>query len=136
MKPINRRDFIRTTSWPVLPFPYCLQKVVFGKSNSKLRLGFIGTGLRGQGLLSLALKRDDTEVPAICDIQQVMLDGALRQFDKAEKPHPTIYDAGDFAYRELLAREDIDAVIIATPWRWHFKWLWMHWMQANMWVAR
>lgn len=121
MKSINRRDFIRTTSLAGAAFSVLPSKVVFGKSNSKLRLGFIGTGLRGQGLLSLALKRDDTEVPAICDVQQVMIDGALRQFDKAEKSHPTIYDAGDYAYRELLAREDIDAVIIATPWRWHFQ---------------
>lgn len=120
MKSINRRDFIRTTSLAGAAFSVLPSKVVFGKSNSKLRLGFIGTGLRGQGLLSLALNRDDTEVPAICDIQQVMIDGALRQFDKAEKPHPTIYDAGDYAYRELLAREDIDAVVIATPWRWHY----------------
>jgi predicted dehydrogenase len=120
MKPINRRDFIRTTSLAGAAFSILPSKVVFGKSNSKLRLGFIGTGLRGQGLLNLALKRDDTEVTAICDIQQVMIDGALRQFDKAEKSHPAIYDSGEYAYRELLAREDIDAVIIATPWRWHY----------------
>jgi predicted dehydrogenase len=120
MKPINRRDFIRTTSLAGAAFSILPSKVVFGKSNSKLRLGFIGTGLRGQGLLNLALKREDTEVTAICDIQQVMIDGALRQFDKAEKSHPAIYDSGEYAYRELLAREDIDAVIIATPWRWHY----------------
>jgi predicted dehydrogenase len=120
MKPINRRDFIRTTSLAGAAFSVMPSKVVFGKSNSKLRLGFIGTGLRGQGLLSLALNRDDTEVNAICDIQQVMIDGALQQFDKAEKPSPAIYDSGEYAYRELLAREDIDAVIIATPWRWHY----------------
>lgn len=120
MHPINRRDFLRTTSLAGAAFTFIPSKVVFGKPNSKLRLGIIGTGLRGQELLRLSLQREDTEVPAICDIQQVMVDAALRLYDRAGKPHPQVYQKGDYAYRELLAREDIDAVVIATPWEWHY----------------
>ena len=48
------------------------------KSNSgakdKVRIGFIGTGLRGQWLLDLASKRDDVLIPAICDIDNQMIE--------------------------------------------------------------
>ena len=41
--------------------------------DSKLRLGIIGVGFRGQGHLTLALQRNDIEVIALCDVQQRMI---------------------------------------------------------------
>ncbi len=117
---MNRANFLKMTALAGTAFTVLPSKVVFGKPNTKLNIGIIGTGLRGQELLRLSLQRNDTDVTAICDIQQVMIESALRLFDKAGKPKPEIYDDGDYAYRELLARKDIDAVIIATPWEWHF----------------
>lgn len=117
---MKRVDFIKLSAAAGTAFSVLPSKVIFGSPNARLRIGLIGTGLRGQELLRLSLQRDDTEVPAICDIQQVMINSALRLYDKAEKPHPDIYSNGEYAYRELLARKDIDAVIIATPWEWHF----------------
>lgn len=117
---MNRANFLKMSALAGTAFTVLPSKVVFGSPNSKLSIGIIGTGLRGQELLRLSLQRNDTDVTAICDIQQVMIESALRLFDKAGKPKPEIYDNGDYAYRELLARKDIDAVIIATPWEWHF----------------
>ncbi|MCK9449042.1 MAG: Gfo/Idh/MocA family oxidoreductase [Bacteroidales bacterium] len=117
---MKRSEFIKLGALVSAAFTVLPSKVVFGSPNGKLRLGVIGTGLRGQELLRLSLQREDTEVPAICDIQPVMIESALRLYDKANKPHPVIYSKGDYAYRELLARKDIDAVIIATPWEWHY----------------
>jgi predicted dehydrogenase len=117
---MKRADFLKVSAAAATAFSVMPSKVIFGNPNGKLRIGVIGTGLRGQELLRLSLQRDDTEVPAICDIQQVMINSALRLYDKAEKPHPDIYSNGKYAYRELLARKDIDAVIIATPWEWHY----------------
>lgn len=117
---MKRADFLKVSAATAAAFSVIPSKVIFGNPNGKLRIGVIGTGLRGQELLRLSLQRDDTEVPAICDIQQVMINSALHLYDKAQKPHPDIYSNGEYAYRELLARKDIDAVIIATPWEWHY----------------
>lgn len=88
----------------------------------RLRLGLIGTGMRGQVLLKELLRRDDVEVAALCDIEPIMLGRALAMVDKHKKAKPQTYgENGDgFAYRKLLEREKgLDGVIIATPWELH-----------------
>lgn len=117
---MKRSEFLKLSAFTGAAFTILPSGLVFGNSNSKLRMGFIGTGLRGQELLRLSLQRDDTDVVAICDIQQVMIDRALRLYDKANKPHPVIYSKNEYSYRDLLARKDIDAVVISTPWEWHY----------------
>ncbi len=90
-----------------------------GGGASTLKLGIIGTGLRGQVHLDELLKRPDVDVAALCDIDSYMLNAALAQCARAEKPAPTTYGGSDAAWRDMLAREALDAVIIATPWEWH-----------------
>ena len=93
----------------------------FGAARERLRIGMIGTGMRGQVLLAELLKRDDVEVAALCDIEPVTLARALAQVDKAGKPRPQAYgeDRDPHAYRRLLDAGKLDGVIIATPWEWH-----------------
>jgi len=94
----------------------------FGKSRrpgDKLKLGIIGTGLRGQNHLQNLLQRDDVTVTAICDIEQYMLDSALKDIAAAGKPKPRVFTGSDHAYEQLLSKAGVDAVIIATPWEWH-----------------
>lgn len=117
---MNRSTFLKMSALAGTAFTVMPSKIVFGSPSSKLRLAFIGTGLRGQDLLRLTLQRKDTEVTAICDIQQLMLDDALRLFEKSGQPKPKIYTGSDIIYKELLQNEKIDAVIIATPWEWHY----------------
>lgn len=50
---------------------------------AKARIGFIGVGLRGQDHLELALRRDDVDVIAICDIQQTMIDASIELIKKS-----------------------------------------------------
>ena len=88
-------------------------------ADTKLRLGFIGVGFRGQGHLGLALRRDDVEVVAICDVQQRMMDMALARVAKSGKPRPQVILDGPQGYKKLLENKNIDAVIISTPWEWH-----------------
>lgn len=88
-------------------------------ADRKVRLGFIGTGLRGQSHLALALRRPDTEVAAICDVDDKMLQRATDILKKAGKPLPKVFTGDNYAYRKLLELKDLDAVIIATPWEWH-----------------
>lgn len=83
------------------------------------RLGFIGVGFRGEGHLALALGRPDVEVVAICDVDDTMLKRAHDIIARSGKPAPKVFTGSDYAYRDLLALQNLDGVIIATPWEWH-----------------
>jgi predicted dehydrogenase len=116
----SRRNFIKTTTAAGIGISILPAHIVFAKEkNQKVRLGFIGVGLRGQNHLDLALRRADCEVVAICDIQQVMLDKSLDMIKKTGKPAPQVFKDGPYDYRRMLENKDIDAVIISTPWEWH-----------------
>lgn len=88
---------------------------------SKLRLGMIGTGMRGQVLLRELVRRDDVDVVALCDIEPFMLGRAVNMVTKAGRARPALFgengDAHD--YRRMLDSGKLDGVIIATPWEWH-----------------
>ncbi|MBX3692980.1 Gfo/Idh/MocA family oxidoreductase [Dokdonella sp.] len=85
----------------------------------KLRVGVLGTGLRGQVHLDELLKRADVDVVALCDIEPVMLEAALKQVAGAGRRKPKVYTGSDDAWRTMLAKARLDAVIIATPWELH-----------------
>lgn len=87
----------------------------------KLRLGLIGVGLRGTNHLNNALQRDDVLITAICDIDDRRNAIALEMIDKAGMKKPKVFNQGDHAYRDLLELEEVDAVIISTPWLWHTR---------------
>jgi predicted dehydrogenase len=84
-----------------------------------LRFGFIGVGGRGTGLLQLTLALDGISVAAVCDIDPNRLAAALDLAEAAQKSRPGGFGDGPYAYRQLLARDDVDAVIIATPMQLH-----------------
>lgn len=86
----------------------------------KVRFGFIGVGERGgKTLLRLTLKLQHAEVVALCDIDQKNLELNKQQVFKATGKHPATYTGTEDAYKNMLERDDIDAIIIATPWRFH-----------------
>ncbi|MEO8475045.1 MAG: Gfo/Idh/MocA family oxidoreductase [Chryseolinea sp.] len=116
----TRREFIKASAIAGAGFTILPSNIVFSKdAETKLRLGFIGVGLRGQNHLDLALRRNDVDVVAICDVQQRMIDMSKELFTKAGKPMPQIIMDGNLGYKRLLENKNIDAVIIATPWEWH-----------------
>ena len=90
-----------------------------GDKDKKVRLGFIGVGLRGQNHLELVLERKDCVVIALADINEPNARTAQDMVVKAGGKSPFIYTKGEYDFLNLLKREDIDAVIIATPWEWH-----------------
>ncbi|MCU0420203.1 MAG: Gfo/Idh/MocA family oxidoreductase [Cyclobacteriaceae bacterium] len=116
----NRRDFLKTTATAGVGLSILPAAAIFGKDKEpRVRLGFIGVGLRGQNHLELALKRSDVEVVALCDVQPRMMDMSLKLVSEAGKPKPSVILEGPYGYRKLLDNKDIDAVIISTPWEWH-----------------
>jgi predicted dehydrogenase len=80
-------------------------------ANDRIRLGAIGTGGRCRSLLSALAKGGGNELVAVCDVYETHRGGAKQQFA------PDAKEYGD--YRQMLDRNDIDAVIIASPDHWH-----------------
>ncbi|MBM3498214.1 MAG: Gfo/Idh/MocA family oxidoreductase [Armatimonadetes bacterium] len=84
-----------------------------------LRLAVIGTGGRGTGLLRLALTFPEVQVPALCDIHEGRLNNAITLVREARGAAPEGYSRGPLDYRRLLERDDVDAVLVATPMQLH-----------------
>jgi predicted dehydrogenase len=85
----------------------------------KVRFGFIGVGMRGHELLRLLLAVEGAEALAICDVRAEAMNGAAQLVSERTGKIPALYTGSEHAYRRLLERNDLDAVIIATPWDWH-----------------
>jgi predicted dehydrogenase len=118
---MNRRKFIRQTGMASIAGAYSLSSIqAFAASQKdKVRIGIIGTGMRGQNHIEMMLERSDVDITALADPDPRMLADALALIQKAGKPIPATYPKGNYDYRNLLKRTDVDAVIIATPWEWH-----------------
>lgn len=116
---MNRRNFIKSGSLAAAATSVLPNSNVFAQEKKKIRLAFIGVGLRGRNHVALALGRDDIDVVAICDTQEEPLASCRKQFQKANKKLPKEYTGGIDAYKKLLEKEELDAVVIATPWQFH-----------------
>jgi predicted dehydrogenase len=84
-----------------------------------VRIGVVGVGNRGTGLLRNILDLPGVEVPALCDINEANLSRAQGIVQKAGKKAAEGYSRGIQDYRRMVERPDLDAVINATPWEWH-----------------
>lgn len=82
-------------------------------ANDRVRLGFIGIANRGSQLIEATLPHADADIVALCDIDENAIN--LWKGNQKLPLQPRIYKD----HRELLAQEDIDAVVIATPDHWH-----------------
>lgn len=116
---MKRRDFILAGA--ALGAASLLPSTPSWAAGRRIRLGLIGTGMRGQVLLRELVRRDDVDVVALCDIEPIMLQRAVDMVAKAGKPKPKVYgqDGDVHAYRRLLSQRGLDGVIVATPWEWH-----------------
>ncbi len=119
---MDRRDFLQKSTFAasasgILSMPSLILKKE--KPLEKVRLGFIGVGLRGRSHIEQALFRPDIEINAICDIDQAAINATLEQIKKAGKKAPATYVKGEEDFLNLVKRDDLDGVLIATPWQWH-----------------
>ncbi len=122
--PIHRRDLLKAGAGAAIGasiWPNLLKPNAEGppRPDVKVRLGFLGVGLRGTWLLGLALSRDDTEVKAVCDIVPEKVERAQAKVKEAHGNTPKGFGDGDEDFLKLVERDDLDAVVIATPWTWH-----------------
>jgi predicted dehydrogenase len=111
-KPLNRRDILKGAAFVGTAYGIGMPSRVLG-ANDKVRIGTIGVGGRGAHVTRYFSQAGEqtggVEIAAVCDVWQ------KRVSQQKEK-----YQCdGYLDYKELLARSDIDAVIIATPDHWH-----------------
>ena len=120
---LNRRRFLKTAvqAGALLAAPYVIPGAVLGKDggvlpSERITLGGIGIGNRGGYDLGCFLQEPDVRFLAICDVKAARREAVKKMADSK-------YGNQDCAmyrdFRELLARPDIDAVLIATGPNWH-----------------
>jgi predicted dehydrogenase len=119
---INRRKFISAAAGAAAMLAAAGKsqgKAVRGPLDRPVRLGFVGTGNRGTGLIETMLGVGGVEIPAICDIDTGHIQRAAGVIEKGTGRRPELYDRGPEDYRRLVERDDLDAVMTATPWELH-----------------
>jgi hypothetical protein len=125
---IKRRDFVKRAALgagammmgdAAVSKTFAYPTILKGKDDRVVRLGIIGVGGMGTNLLRSCLTMSDVQIPAICDISKKALTSALNLVEESGRKRPEGYSNGEYNYRNLINRDDIDAVIIATPWLWH-----------------
>ncbi len=118
---VTRRHFLRsnlTAALAASAFPAMVRFPLFGAEapGNRITVGCIGTGPQGRGDLGGFLGQADARVVAVCDVKKDQLELARKQVNDRYQ-NQDCATSGDF--RELLARRDLDAVLIATPDHWH-----------------
>ena len=87
----------------------------------EVRIGLIGAGSRGTGLLRRLIRIEGVAINAVSDASAENTAGAAEVCREAGLPRPDALDGegNESAYLELCDRSDVDLVLIATPWEWH-----------------
>jgi len=84
-----------------------------------VRVGFVGLGGRGTGLLNDLLHIEGVEIKALCDAREANALRAQALVEKAGQPKPDLYARRADDYRRLCDRDDLDLVYNATTWDMH-----------------
>ncbi|MBK8975623.1 MAG: Gfo/Idh/MocA family oxidoreductase [Planctomycetes bacterium] len=113
---ITRRDFVRRTGAAGLAAPLFVPASALGRGGhtppgERIRIGLLGAGPMGCSNLANCAAHDDVVVTAVCDVWKARRDAVVARHAGTAR--------GYHDHREMLARDDIDAVIVATPPHWH-----------------
>ncbi|QDT08462.1 Gfo/Idh/MocA family protein [Planctomycetes bacterium K23_9] len=137
----NRRSFLATSAGACGFAAGLASSIGSGNersSNDRINLGVIGLGSRGYNLIDEFLRLDGCRIVAVCDVDEFhhrdrawgkgIAFGripAMKKIDQAYAKQAGKVTQGGIKsysdYRELIRRDDIDAVVIATPDHWHAK---------------
>jgi predicted dehydrogenase len=126
--PTDRRRFLATAAAGIAaPFVLDTRTRAAGRQaqgpNNRINLGFIGVGIQSRGHLDWFLGNRDVQVVAVCDVHRQRRDDAVERVHRryAEARRSGAYQgcAALNDFRDLVARRDIEAVVIGTPDHWH-----------------
>ena len=136
MKKNNRREFLKLSALACAgmvigprqavsknPFPQTnFQRFnMHGYAAPKLetvRVGFIGIGHRGSGALKRFARVEGVNIMAVCDIVPERVSAGINSIKKFGH-EPKAYSGSEDSWKRLCEKEDIDLVIISTPWDLH-----------------
>jgi predicted dehydrogenase len=111
---MDRRNFIQTTAaslafsaLPILP--------ALSHKMAQYKTALVGSGWWGTNILRCAIQAGESKVVALCDVDENQLKKCREEVGKLTSDQPKIYRD----YREMLAKEKPDIVIVATPDHWH-----------------
>lgn len=112
----TRREFIKGAAAAAVVMPAVVPAAALGREghvapSERINLGAIGVNGMGQANLANCASYPDVVVTAVCDVAESRRDSVVERYKATAK--------GYWDYREVLARADLDAVIIATPPHWH-----------------
>lgn len=119
-QPVSRRDFLRRAA-VTIGFPLLVPASILGLNGAtspanRIAFGAIGVGNRARAVLPNFLSFQELQFLGVSDCREDRLKSAKEMIDQ----HYGNEDCKAHAdFRELLARKDIDAVLIATGNRWH-----------------
>ena len=121
---ITRRSFLKKTTGAAVgavSFPYIVSSSALGAggnvaASNRITVGCIGVGPQGTGVMGGFLRREDARVVAVSDVKSNVL--ADRQA-RVNKHYGTNDTKAYKDYRDLINREDIDIVSVATTDHWH-----------------
>lgn len=126
-KRITRRGFIGTTT-SALAMPWIVPSSALGADgavapSNRLTMGLIGRGCMGSGHLNMLVGNKKVQVMAVCDVDKSRCKEGK---DVVESNYAVSQPAGTYKgcatynnFQDMLARKDIDGVVIATPDHWH-----------------
>jgi len=134
---ITRREFLKSSAvaGAIFAVPTIVPSSVFGADapSNRITIGCIGTGNQGVNNMRGFMQNDDVQVLAVCDVNTGSDEYPSRRFLGREPARKIVNDfyakktrsvsyRGCDAYidfRDVLTRDDIDAVLIVTPDHWH-----------------
>lgn len=125
---VSRREFIKRATTAAVAAPYVISASAIGGEarpapSNRIAMACIGIGNMGSGNLQSFLGHGDVQMVAVCDVDRRKREQARSRVDShyaAARSSGTYKGCLEFAdFRELAARDDIDAVMIAVPDHWH-----------------
>jgi predicted dehydrogenase len=121
----SRREFLKRFSAAAVAAPYVLSSPAWGRNppSERITLGLIGIGNQGGGHLGNLVNHADFQILAVCDVDRTKRENARKVVEGA---YAAQREAGAYRgcdlynnFEDLLARDDLDAVLIAVPDHWH-----------------